>query len=89
MTGDRFSSEFLEKRFHISDFRKVSLQTFIDRVSRHQVLASAPAFRQFLSVDQMVRMNLSKALVDSKRDSTVFDNLTEGFINAFSKVWKD
>jgi sorting nexin-4 len=47
ISGDRFSSEFLERR-------TVGLQTFIDRVSRHPILGNSPEFEKFLSADQMV-----------------------------------
>ncbi|KAJ3250712.1 intercellular trafficking and secretion [Boothiomyces macroporosus] len=81
VTGDRFSPEFLEKR-------RASLQLFIDRINRHSILSTSPYYQKFLQADQMVLVSSSdhQAIGDTVRDSNVFDNIGEVFINAFTKV---
>ena len=74
ITGDRFSIEFLEKR-------RSSLQLFLDRISRHPILQMTPCFLEFLKTEQMASI---PSLV--KREANVFENISEAFINACSKV---
>ncbi|KAL2919983.1 intercellular trafficking and secretion [Polyrhizophydium stewartii] len=75
ITGDRFSPEFIEKR-------RASLQTYIDRISRHPVLMRSPHVQRFLEAEQMSAYDLPK------RETHVFENISDVFLNAFSKVRK-
>ncbi|KAI9002291.1 hypothetical protein BC832DRAFT_532917 [Gaertneriomyces semiglobifer] len=78
ITGDRFSPEFIEKR-------RLSLQTYMDRLSRHPILQTSKALRRFLETGDLVSSDLSST---KSRDSHVFENISDAFINAFAKVRK-
>lgn len=73
ITGDRFSPEFIEKR-------RISLQAYLDRLSRHPQLQHSQIVQRFLEAEQMVGVE------GQRRDSSVFDNITDVLVNAFSKV---
>ncbi|EGF78759.1 hypothetical protein BATDEDRAFT_35712 [Batrachochytrium dendrobatidis JAM81] len=75
ITGDRFSSEFVEKR-------RISLQAYIDRIARHPILQQSPHVQRFLEAEQMSSYD------HPRRESHVFENLGDVFLNAFSKVRK-
>ncbi len=46
-TGDRFAPEFLERR-------RLGLQHYLDRVTRHPVLQTSPALKAFLEEQHLV-----------------------------------
>lgn len=75
LTGDRFSPEFLEKR-------RISLQNHLDRLSRHPVLRESKVFLDFLKEPIAPNPSLTK------RESKVFDSLSDTLMNVFTKVKK-
>ncbi|KAI9206582.1 uncharacterized protein BJ171DRAFT_421660 [Polychytrium aggregatum] len=75
ITGDRFSTEFIEKR-------RLSLQIYLDRVSRHPTLQRSQTLKQFLESSDLV------GLGDAKKDAYVFEGLSDVLINVFTKVKK-
>ncbi|KAL8642032.1 MAG: hypothetical protein Q9228_001226, partial [Teloschistes exilis] len=85
--GDRFGSEFTQRRAH-------SLHRFIKRLTSHPVLRRQMALVTFLeSTDLHSYMRNHPAgggrggtSVD--QGNSVFDNFTDTFVNAFSKVHK-
>ncbi|KAI4103469.1 MAG: hypothetical protein L6R37_003824 [Teloschistes peruensis] len=85
--GDRFGSEFTQRRAH-------SLHRFIKRLTSHPVLRRQMALVTFLeSTDLHSYMRNHPAgggrggtAVD--QGNSVFDNFTDTFVNAFSKVHK-
>eukprot|EP00842_Homolaphlyctis_polyrhiza_P005349 jgi/Hompol1/5815/HPOL_002123-RA len=75
ITGDRFSPEFVEKR-------RLSLQSYVNRIARHPTLQFSPHVQRFLEAEQMAGYDAPK------RESHVFENISDAFLNAFSKVRK-
>ncbi|KAJ3299302.1 intercellular trafficking and secretion [Borealophlyctis nickersoniae] len=76
ITGDRFSPQFIEKR-------RASLQTFLERIGRHPTLQRSAALKKFLEA-----ADLQHVATTTKPKETVFENLGDVFLNAFSKVKK-
>ncbi|KAL1915910.1 uncharacterized protein VTP21DRAFT_6298 [Calcarisporiella thermophila] len=76
LTGDRFSSEFLERR-------RASLQRFLERISRHPVLQRTDHLRLFLEASDFSAEATSK----HKRES-VLENLGDALLNAFTRIRK-
>ncbi|PWN98814.1 hypothetical protein FA09DRAFT_317585 [Tilletiopsis washingtonensis] len=93
-TGDRFSSEFIERR-------QADLQLFLERVCRHPILQRAQLLRTFLEstewhVDMHSHVSASNANASADGHSGpggsapggLLDGLTDTLLNAFSKVRK-
>ncbi|BDD61204.1 intercellular trafficking and secretion [Monascus purpureus] len=83
--GDRFGSEFTTRRAW-------SLHRFLKRLTLHPVLRRAPLLAVFLeSPDWNAHMRLRSARTNSTSDGSgpsIFDNFTDTFVNAFTKVHK-
>ncbi|KAH6687844.1 hypothetical protein F5X68DRAFT_206347 [Plectosphaerella plurivora] len=83
--GDRFGPDFTNRRAH-------SLQRFLTRLSMHPVLRRADILHIFLeSHDWNATMRSRGSRASSTSDAGsggVFDNLTDSFMTAFSKVHK-
>ncbi|MCJ1338775.1 intercellular trafficking and secretion [Bachmanniomyces sp. S44760] len=82
--GDRFGPDFTQRRAH-------SLHRFLKRLTLHPVLRRATLLVVFLeSPDWNAHMRLRPSRGSSMSDqgSSVFDNFTDTFVNAFSKVHK-
>ncbi|KND04159.1 hypothetical protein, variant [Spizellomyces punctatus DAOM BR117] len=77
ITGDRFSPEFIEKR-------RLSLQTYLDRVSRHPTLQRSAVLKKFLDTGDLQIVEAASR----NRDSHVLENISDVFLNAFAKVRK-
>ncbi|KAI7898952.1 uncharacterized protein BX663DRAFT_479036 [Cokeromyces recurvatus] len=78
--GDRFSVEFIQKRL-------LSLQWFLDRVSRHPILQMSPCFRLFLSLTDFEGYNQEHAS-NISQSSLLFESISETLLNAFTKIRK-
>ncbi|KAJ3042923.1 intercellular trafficking and secretion [Rhizophlyctis rosea] len=76
ITGDRFSPEFIEKR-------RLSLQTYLERVARHPTVQRSASLKKFLEPTDLHHVEPAP-----KAKEGVFDNLSDAFINAFAKVKK-
>jgi sorting nexin-4 len=87
VTGDRFGPDFTQRRAW-------SLHRFIKRLTLHPVLRRAPLLAIFLeSPDWNAHMRLrstrgSNTTSDSGGTPGIFDNFTDTFVNAFTKVHK-
>lgn len=84
VTGDRFSQDFMLRRAN-------SLNRFLTRMALHPVLRRSTLLIIFLeSQDWNATMRSRPSRSSSSSDSPpgVFDNITETFINAFTKVHK-
>ncbi|KAJ5823510.1 hypothetical protein N7447_005850 [Penicillium robsamsonii] len=85
--GDRFGTEFTTRRAW-------SLHRFLKRLTLHPVLRRAPLLTIFLeSPDWNAHMRLHSTRVSTNTGSDgaatgIFDNFTDSFVNAFSKVHK-
>jgi len=80
--GDRFSPEFVEHR-------RIDLQHFVDRIARHPTLQRSDLVLDFLQSNQWnVTMHKHIANPPGEGHTTLLDNLSDTFINAFSKVRK-
>ncbi|KAJ9487691.1 Sorting nexin-4 [Penicillium thymicola] len=85
--GDRFGPEFTTRRAW-------SLHRFLKRLTLHPVLRRAPLLTIFLeSPDWNAHMRLHSTRVSTNTGSEgaatgIFDNFTDSFVNAFSKVHK-
>ncbi|KAJ9292994.1 hypothetical protein DTO271G3_8292 [Paecilomyces variotii] len=84
--GDRFGPDFTQRRAW-------SLHRFIKRLTLHPVLRRAPILVIFLeSPDWNAHMRLRSQRASSTSDGTaapgIFDNFTDTFVNAFTKVHK-
>ncbi|KAJ3021759.1 intercellular trafficking and secretion [Thoreauomyces humboldtii] len=77
ITGDRFSSEFIEKRRH-------SLQTYMNRITRHPTLQVSKAMRKFLETGDLQ----SADAASRNRDSHVFETISDVILNVVTKVRK-
>ncbi|KAI9343334.1 hypothetical protein DFJ73DRAFT_841946 [Zopfochytrium polystomum] len=76
ITGDRFNPDFIERR-------RVSLQSYMDRLSRHPTLQLTTSLRKFLDSADSVPESIAKP-----KDTNVFENLSDTLLNAFTKVKK-
>ncbi|KAF9875706.1 vacuolar targeting protein [Colletotrichum karsti] len=85
VSGNRFGSDFTNRRAH-------SLQRFLTRLSLHPVLRRADILHIFLeSPDWNATMRSRSTRGSQSSDagsSGVFDNLTDSFLNAFTKAHK-
>ncbi|KAJ9216612.1 hypothetical protein DTO166G4_1828 [Paecilomyces variotii] len=84
--GDRFGPDFTQRRAW-------SLHRFLKRLTLHPVLRRAPILVIFLeSPDWNAHMRLRSQRASSTSDGTaapgIFDNFTDTFVNAFTKVHK-
>ncbi|PNH46780.1 hypothetical protein VD0004_g1363 [Verticillium dahliae] len=83
--GDRFGPDFTNRRAH-------SLQRFLARLSLHPVLRRADILHIFLESQEWNATMRSRGSRGSQSsdgaNNGVFDNLTESFMTAFSKVHK-
>lgn len=82
--GDRFGNDFTQRRAN-------SLARFLTRITLHPVLRRAAIFAVFLeSTDwnSHMRSRGNRGSSASDQSTGVFDNLTDSFINAFTKVHK-
>lgn len=83
--GDRFGPDFTNRRAH-------SLQRFLARLSLHPVLRRADILHIFLESPDWNATMRSRGSRSSQSSEVgaggVFDNLTESFMTAFSKVHK-
>lgn len=83
--GDRFGSDFTNRRAH-------SLGRFLKRIALHPVLRRAAIFLLFLESNDWnmtMRQRPSRGSSISEAGSGgVFDNFTDTFLNAFTKVHK-
>ncbi|KAL0084333.1 hypothetical protein J3Q64DRAFT_1835825 [Phycomyces blakesleeanus] len=78
--GDRFSSEFIERR-------RLGLQWFMDRIARHPYLQQSQSTRLFLeSADFKNDQQAQSRRVP--RVTSVLDTLSDTLLNAFVKVKK-
>lgn len=85
VTGDRFSTDFTQRRAN-------SLHRFLNRLTLHPVLRRSALLIIFLESQDwnaVMRSRPQRSPSGSDAGPTgVFDNLTETFINAFTKVHK-
>ncbi|KAF6832462.1 vacuolar targeting protein [Colletotrichum plurivorum] len=85
VSGNRFGPDFTNRRAH-------SLQRFLSRISLHPVLRRADILHIFLeSPDWNATMRSRSTRGSQSSDagtSGVFDNLTDSFLNAFTKAYK-
>lgn len=82
--GDRFGPDFTQRRAH-------SLHRFLKRLTLHPVLRRSTLLTIFLeSPDWNAHMRLrpSRGSSASDQGNSVFDNLADTFVNAFSKLHK-
>lgn len=85
--GDRFGPEFTTRRAW-------SLHRFLKRLTLHPVLRRAPLLIIFLESPDWnahVRLHGSRTTVNATTDNSstgIFDNFTDSFVNAFTKVHK-
>jgi sorting nexin-4 len=84
VTGDRFSTEFMQRRAN-------SLHRFLRRLTLHPVLRRSTLLIIFLESpdwNATMRVRPSRSASTGEQPSGVFDGITETFINAFTKVHK-
>ncbi|KAL1996640.1 hypothetical protein VTN49DRAFT_7505 [Thermomyces lanuginosus] len=84
VTGDRFSHDFTQRRAW-------SLHRFIKRLTLHPVLRRAPLLAIFLESPDWnahMRLHSSRNSTASEAGGSLFDNFTDTFVNAFTKVHK-
>jgi sorting nexin-4 len=85
VTGDRFGTDFTHRRAN-------SLHRFLNRLTLHPILRRTPLLIIFLESQDwnaIMRSRPHRASSSSDPGPTgVFDNITETFINAFTKVHK-
>jgi sorting nexin-4 len=79
ITGDRFAQDFIDRRIQ-------ALQSYLDRVSRHFVLQSAPLLHKFLSLQDAVELRSVTRQRSNSNNSRVFEAFSDVFINAFTRV---
>lgn len=85
--GDRFGPEFTTRRAW-------SLHRFLKRLTLHPVLRRAPLLIIFLESPDWnahVRLHGNRTTVNATTDNAstgIFDNFTDSFVNAFTKVHK-
>ncbi|KAG1502550.1 hypothetical protein G6F46_000799 [Rhizopus delemar] len=76
--GDRFSNDFIEKR-------RISLERFIERITRHPILRKAEFFIMFLESSEF---NDASARALRESQETVMDTIGDTLLNAFAKIRK-
>ncbi|SAL97912.1 hypothetical protein [Absidia glauca] len=76
--GDRFGTEFLEKR-------RTSMERFLQRIARHPVLGRASFFVKFLESSDF---NDASARALREGQETMMDTLGDSLLNAFAKIRK-
>jgi sorting nexin-4 len=87
VTGDRFGSDFTKRRAW-------SLHRFLKRLTLHPVLRRAPLLTIFLESPEWnahMQLHTSRGSTSAGSDNPspgIFDNLTDSFVNAFTKVHK-
>lgn len=82
VTGDRFSPEFMERR-------RLDLQRFLERLSRHPTLQRSSLLRAFFeSSEWHVTMHRHVAHPPGEIPPGVIDSLSDTLLNAFSRVRK-
>ncbi|KFY06428.1 hypothetical protein V491_08636, partial [Pseudogymnoascus sp. VKM F-3775] len=84
VTGDRFSTEFMQRRTN-------SLKRFLRRLTLHPVLRRSALLIIFLESQDWnatMRGRPNRTPSNGDQGSGVFDGITETFINAFTKVHK-
>lgn len=82
--GDRFGTDFTQRRAN-------SLHRFLTRISLHPVLRRANLLILFLESNDwnaIMRSRPQRGSSSSEQGVGVFDNFTDTFINAFTKVHK-
>ncbi|KAF2772020.1 hypothetical protein EJ03DRAFT_307536 [Teratosphaeria nubilosa] len=82
--GDRFGPDFTSRRAH-------SLQRFLKRLTLHPVLRRATLLALFLESSDwnaVMRSRPRRGMSGSDGGSSVLENWTEGFMNAFTKPHK-
>ncbi|KAI8390057.1 hypothetical protein BD560DRAFT_379787 [Blakeslea trispora] len=78
--GDRFSSEFIQRRM-------ISLQWFLDRISRHPLLQKSQSCRIFLSSSDF-RNDKRAQMMHIPSSSSLLDSISDTLVNAFAKLRK-
>ncbi|GAA5918476.1 hypothetical protein JCM1841_003988 [Sporobolomyces salmonicolor] len=84
VVGDRFSPEFIERR-------RVDLERFLQRVSRHHKLSRTAIFQNFLESTEWNVYKHKHTAASAQSDdppSGLLDNLSDTLLNAFSKLKK-
>lgn len=76
--GDRFSSEFIERR-------RVSLQRYLQRIARHPILQRSEFFIMFL---ESPKFNDASARALRESQETMMDTISDSLVNAFAKIRK-
>lgn len=84
--GDRFGTEFTSRRAN-------SLQRFLARLTLHPMLRKSPLLVVFLessdwNATMKARTQRAASVSDPSGAGGVFDNFTDTFINAFTKIHK-
>ncbi|ORX43297.1 hypothetical protein BCR36DRAFT_361394 [Piromyces finnis] len=75
ITGDRFSSEFTERRRRL-------LEVYMQRIVRHPVIQTSEILKNFLESTDM-----SRAIEQAKSDNnTMLDGISDSIVNSFSKI---
>ncbi|KDE03810.1 hypothetical protein MVLG_05750 [Microbotryum lychnidis-dioicae p1A1 Lamole] len=84
VVGDRFSPEFIERR-------RVDLQRFVERLSRHPKLSQTDTFRAFLESSEwnvFKHKQLARHSTDAEPLGGLLDTVSDTLLNAFVKVKK-
>ncbi|KAM0753244.1 hypothetical protein T439DRAFT_323887 [Meredithblackwellia eburnea MCA 4105] len=83
LTGDRFSTEFIERR-------RMDLQRFLERVARHPKLSRTSLFQNFLESTEwsVFKHKHTAHPADPDPPSGILDNISDTLLNAFTKVRK-
>ncbi|GAA5889120.1 hypothetical protein JCM5296_007171 [Sporobolomyces johnsonii] len=84
VVGDRFGPEFIERR-------RVDLERFLQRLSRHPKLSRTAIFQNFLESTEWNVYKHKHAAASTHSDdahSGLLDNLSDTLLNAFSKLKK-
>ncbi|KAL0137534.1 hypothetical protein V8B55DRAFT_1529229 [Mucor lusitanicus] len=78
--GDRFSAEFIQRR-------QLSLQWFLDRISRHPLLQKSQCTRIFLESTDFKNDKRSQVL-NIPHTTSIIDSISDTLVNAFAKLKK-
>ncbi|KAI8637686.1 hypothetical protein BD408DRAFT_447423 [Parasitella parasitica] len=78
--GDRFSSEFIQRR-------QLSLQWFLDRISRHPLLQASQCTRIFLESNDFKNDKRAQVL-NIPHTTSIIDSISDTLVNAFVKLKK-
>ncbi|KAJ1991872.1 intercellular trafficking and secretion [Dimargaris cristalligena] len=76
ITGDRFSDDFVQKR-------RSCLERFLTRLARHPLLRTSHYFVVFLEA-----RDWSSEYEEKAKGESMLENLSDAFLNAFSKIKK-